>query len=266
MKNKSYLLFLCFVFCRAAAQVSSPDAGTDTKIVAPAAEPPKRTKLEIAADDMIAESLQRDTELVKKSKVLADKLGELTRNTDPKKAPKDTLTPTQLDEFNMVTAQWRYLALSRYAEAIKRRKILALRSLIEAEEKDDELFADHISIGDTADLTEINTAISGKLKELGLSDWETAMEILNELQNNKDARSISLKLVVPSLQYAKMSGSPAPDNVAFLMVDDLKNTTAFKIFLSRLDSEINKGNKDAAAVAQYLVDEMNDNESKKPSP
>jgi hypothetical protein len=266
MKNKPYILFLCFVFCRAAAQVSSPSVGVEAKTIAPASELPKRTELEKAADDTLDESVQRDAELWKKLGILAVKLQELTKNLDPKKAIKDSLTSSQLDEFNMLTAQQRYLLFSVYAEAIKRRKVLALMSLIETEEKDDELFAEQISSGNCANAAEVNAAISDGLRKLGLSEWETAMNQLAAIKDNDDARSIPLKLVVSILKDAKTGGCPVPDFAAFLMADDLKNTTAYRIFLARLDSEIKKGNKDAVDVAQYLVDEMNENESKKPSP
>jgi len=59
--------------------------------------------------------------------------------------------------------------------------------------------------------------------------------------------------VVPLLEYAKRSGFPVPDIGAFLMADDLKNTTAYKILIDRLKSETKKGNTDAAGVEKYLT-------------
>lgn len=219
-------------------------------------------KLEKAADDALMDSIRRDVELRKTLVKLYEKWTNLTKtipNLDSTKPLKDSLSPSQADEFNMLTSQIRYVQLSLYDEVIKRREIRQLRSLILVEEKQEGLWDDMIASGSVPnDLPAAMTTIRGRLKEQGVAidEWEVVLNALTSVQENEDARTIPFKNFVDQVRVAKNGPTPESDNIGFFMRDDLKTSTAFKIFIDRLNAGVKSGDPDAIAAAPFVLAEL----------
>jgi hypothetical protein len=240
----------------------NPLNGQEPKGVSAAPQQGHLAKLEKAADDALLDSLHRDVELRKTFVQLYDKWTNLTKtipNLDSTKPLKDSLTPSQADEFNMLTSQMRYLQLSLYDEVIKRREIRQLKSLILVEEKQEGLWADMVASGGVPnDLPAAMTTIRGKLKEQGVAihEWEVVLNALTSVQENEDARTIPFKNFVDQVRVAKNGPTPESDNIGFFMRDDLKTSPAFKIFIDRLDAGVKSRDPDAIAAAPFVLAEL----------
>lgn len=247
---------VCFLVLTAPRLVAANNSGPKT----PSGSGPSSIAiLETAINDAIIASGDREVELDAKLAATAKRLEALVRipGLDPKKPFRDSVSQSTLDDFNLLNGQIRYLRFAIYGEVLKRREFRAILSLVEAEKGFDRLYTDMIASGTTpTDATKMNQQLSDGLDKQGLADWNNALTALVQLQEISDARSIPLKGLLPRIEFAKSYGpSSLSDDLGFLMEDNLKDTAAYKIFIERLETETNKGDRDAAEILKYLSEE-----------
>jgi len=221
--------------------------------------PPAPSKLAQACSDSILASVDRESQLDQKLVDLWKQVSALSSGpgSDSKKPLKDWMTPAQLDQFNMLTAQMRYVQFSIYGEVMKRRKERALLSLIKADEKDDEFYAADIAAGNLmGDAANMNADIEIKMTAAGLALWNSEMTTLNNMQFVTDAQTVKIDAdFLPRLSIAKTVGPRAvTDDLGFLFTDNVKDTVAYRMFDARLDDEIKKGNPSAVEIKKVLAE------------
>ncbi len=219
----------------------------------PSTLPP--SKLDEACAQSLSASITREAELEQKFAELWKQVSALSSGpgSDPKKPLKDWMTPAQLDQFYLLTAQMRYISFSIYGEVTKRREIRAISNIVRAEEKGDQVYAESIGDGG-ADLVKINEQITLKLETAGLGLWNAELNNLVKLQFVTDAQSVPINSdFIPKLNLAKSAGPRQfTDDVGFMFDDNLKTTVAYKFFIARLNDEIKAGNQEATVIRDYL--------------
>lgn len=82
------------------------------------------------------------------------------------------------------------------------------------------------------------------------------MDALTSVQDIEDARTIPFRRFVDHVTMGKIGPTPASDDIGFFMRDNLTATSAFKVFVDRVDAAVKNGDPDATAAASIVQAEL----------
>lgn len=228
-----------------------------TATVVAASEPQHPTqgqegKIEIAADAMCLESLNRSRDLDKQLDEFVHKLQAFILSMD-RKQPK--MTPDQQDKYASLTAQIRRVHYLQRREVYTRRRLEEIHDLAEVERINDEEFANLVSSGSEFSVAQINQEIDRRSKDrLGdwAAVWKAAGDELEKAHQYHVALTIPFEGLVGRLRASAVPSASSDDLELFFAEGDLSQSVPYRLFYARTIGEIAKGNKEAEEVKDFL--------------
>ena len=250
------LILSCIVAAFAPASFAEGSTTNKTSETPPQSKP---GEIENAAMSECRRSMERSIDLSKKMLLVVDrlkKLNDLASSRGKDKPLKETLNQNELDEFNQLTAQIRYLTNEQYVNVLKRRGYLQVCSLAEFLRTQDEILEDLYSADITPNSTGFADEFNKRMAErVGFQTriWPKALDAVAEAQQTKTALSIPLTNLVERLRNAGYMVDV--DDLDLFLSDDYPNTQAAKVFLARLRDEVANGSPGAKEVQTFLLTE-----------